>query len=301
MTLKRGEKPRFAHRFAEAIACVPTGIQKQLTEEEVYSQLAAMRVAIIHDEHRAQKKGCKMIGLAAGVHLKYRDVLDFLASSTQLKELRLVDVKFIDAAPYQLAERLVLPHLKRLVLVDRVETIGIENLHHSIRADNCENLNLVVPGVQEMWDPRLVESIAPVVQKTFEARPKCRTGRPKTLQSENQMKLRFGRFQRLNTAPWEGASAMCKFHLGIIGDAQAQALALPDFINRVLPLAGGSSEVKLAIEDMLSGTVWGCIAFDDLETIPILLPHYFQTLAVTEVVAGVVDGCSSLSPKLRRT
>ncbi|KAG8901114.1 hypothetical protein FRC00_008986 [Tulasnella sp. 408] len=202
--------------------------------------------------------------------------MNFLVTSTQLKELRLVDVKYIDAAPYQLAERLVLPHLKRLVLVNRVETSGIANLYHSIQADNCENLNLVVRGVQEMWEPKLVESIAPIVQKTFEA--------------ETKTHLRFARYQRFDAATWEGAGATHGFRVGLIGEAFAQVVVFSDFINRVLPLAGGATEVSLDVEDMFSGTVRGCIAFDDAEAIPRLLPHLFNNLTVMEVVADVVDG-----------
>ncbi|KAG9043690.1 hypothetical protein FS837_009241 [Tulasnella sp. UAMH 9824] len=216
------------------------------------------------------------LSLAAGVRLKFQDVLDFLTKSTQLEEFRLVDAKLIDVTPHELAERLVLPHLKRLVLVDRAETSGITTLYHSIKANNCENLNLEVRGVQEMWDPRLVESIAPVVRKAFEA--------------ETRSTLRFSRYKRFDATAWEGTSATHGFRVGLIGDAFAQVVALSDFINRVLPLAGGATEVNLEVEDMFSGTVRGCIAFDDAEAIPRLLPHLLNNLTVTEIVAEVVDG-----------
>ncbi|KAG9024642.1 hypothetical protein FS837_005247 [Tulasnella sp. UAMH 9824] len=52
MTSNRREKTRIARRPPEAITCIPTGVQKQLPEEEVYSQLAVTwRVTVIHDEH----------------------------------------------------------------------------------------------------------------------------------------------------------------------------------------------------------------------------------------------------------
>ncbi|KAG8909320.1 hypothetical protein FRC01_007014, partial [Tulasnella sp. 417] len=221
--------------------------------------------------------------LADRVRLKYQDVLDFLESCTQPEELRLADVKFIGAASHEREQPLTLPHLKQLELAERYARTEILNLYHSIPAMNCENLTLVVHGVEHLLGRKLVEGVAPVIQKTFE------TG--------DQTVLRFCYHQRENRASWEGVgkpsngSRACGFHLGFIGHGLQQAILFPEFINRVFSSVGGATEVKLKVEDLLSGTIRrGSIGFDDVEATPTLLPNLFETLEVTEIVAEVVDG-----------
>ncbi|KIO16496.1 hypothetical protein M407DRAFT_12791 [Tulasnella calospora MUT 4182] len=234
------------------------------------------------------------IVLADGVRMRYQDVLNFLSNSTQLEELGLVDVKFIGVPPHELEQPLLLPDLKQLVLGERLGENGILNLFHSIRATNCDNLSLEVQGVEQLLGQKLVESVAPIIRKTFE--------------TDNATILHFRHHQRLNAVSWEGAGEgdrPCGFRLGFIGDGLAQAIVFPDFVNRVLPLVGGACEIKLNVEDLLSGTIRGTIGFEDIQATPTLLPSLFQTLTVTEVVAEVVDGYSYylkefVAPDLRK-
>ncbi|KAG8941334.1 hypothetical protein FRC04_004614 [Tulasnella sp. 424] len=220
--------------------------------------------------------------LADGVRISYENLLVFLATSTQLQQLSLADVKFVAVEPHELDQPIVLSHLKQLVLKEEVERTGIIDLYHSIRATNCEKLSLEVQGVDHLLGPKLVEGVAPVIRKTFE--------------TQNQTVLRFRYHHRLNAASWEGEGEsnngghLCSFHLGFIDDGLAQAIIFPDFASRVLPLVGGSTEIKLNVEDTLSGTIRGTIGFDDVQATPTLFPNLFESLTVTEVVADVVDG-----------
>lgn len=220
--------------------------------------------------------------LADGIRISYEDLLIFLANSTQLEQLRLADVKFVAVEPHEVDQPIVLPRLKQLVLKEEVERTGIINLYHSVRATSCEKLSLEVQGVDHLLGPKLVESVAPVIRKTFE--------------TQNQTVLRFRYHHRFNAASWEGEGEpnngghACSFHLGFIGDGLAQAILFPDFANRVLPLVGGNTEITLNVEDTLSGTIRGTIGFDDIQATPTLFPNLFESLTVTEIVADVVDG-----------
>ncbi|KAG8901116.1 hypothetical protein FRC00_008988 [Tulasnella sp. 408] len=147
------------------------------------------------------------IHLMEGVCMRYQDVLDFLASSSQLEELHLADLKFTDGPPRELEQPLVLPQLKQLTLADGVERVGIIKLCHSIPADNCERLNL--------------KRFVPVVEQILE--------------TEAQTTLRFGRHK---TPARRSGKEQAPFTVSVWGGAPRIKLNVEDTMKVVAVVDG---------------------------------------------------------------
>ncbi|KAG9002466.1 hypothetical protein FRB90_011377, partial [Tulasnella sp. 427] len=220
--------------------------------------------------------------LSEGVKVKYKGVALLLSTAAQqLVELGIENVRF-DETPFLLDKVIILPRLRRIALRERFED-HLLNLFISIHPPNCSVLQLDLSTHYMLDSTNLVRCVAPVVGTAL--KPRDRT----ILQFRLHPALSTASWESEGNSNWDDEGFVIRIRSGRVG----LGAAFRTFVKRVVASTSGDGEkmqMELNVEDSLSGARDGGLTLANLRPYSELHATQFKPLAVTKIVASVVDG-----------
>ncbi|KIO15885.1 hypothetical protein M407DRAFT_235064 [Tulasnella calospora MUT 4182] len=230
--------------------------------------------------------GLISLSLAEGTRTRYTEVIAFLESSTNLRTLHLVNVRWLDhmRTPSMNAEGLSLPQLKELTLVESLEHTGMTNLLYLIKIQTCNRLYLRTLATVELLGQRLAEKVVPIVRRTL------------TVQLRTSLDIRH--HLTLNEMSWRGRDEPLDldgeqetgFNIGFRSSNPGRSDLFFNFVQRILDLAGLTTSISLDIHDSLSGAAPLAPGSGAVMAVPTLSTDSLQLLDIANISADVVEG-----------
>lgn len=226
------------------------------------------------------------LSLADGTRTRYTEVTAFLESSTNLRTLRLVNVRWLDhmRTPSINAGGLSLPQLRELTLVESLEQTGLINLLYLIDIRTCTKLYLHTRATAELLGQRLAEKVVPIVRKALTVQPHT------SLDIRHHLTLNE-MFWRSQGDPMDrDGDQEAGFDIGFNSSNPGGSDRLFNFVKKVLDLADIASSISLNIHDSLSGAAPLTPRPGTTMAVPTLPTDSLQPLDITGISADVVEG-----------
>ncbi|KAG8959230.1 hypothetical protein FRC00_001809 [Tulasnella sp. 408] len=224
--------------------------------------------------------GLVSLSLADGTRMRYTEITAFLGSSTSLRALSLVNIRWLDhlPAPTVSDEGLFLPQLKDLTLVEFLEHTGLTNLLYLIDIRACDKLHLRTLATVELLGQRLAQKVVPIVEKTLATQPRT--------------SLDIRHHSTSGEMSWEGRKTSqdlngeekMGFHIGFSSSNPRRWDQLGTFVKRVLDLTGQTNSISLD----WNGPYW--LRTGPIMAVPILSAEILRQLDITNVSANVAEG-----------